>query len=187
MFISLPLRVTNAKEHWENKIDIFNYIFSFLGKTVKICLCNFHCCYIFSGRTSTVYFWDLLCHILVDHEDFDISWNFTSDKVLLKEPQNCVTPCPLKFSVIIFSPICPCFNEHLIFLTITIFYLLIFLYFGVFSNEKKLYEFGFFLCNIQHYWKKVVFCRKVTYELKNDLWYLRKTSDIQDKTAVMSL
>lgn len=45
MFISLPLRVTSAEEPWENKMDIFNYIFSFIGKTVENCLCNFHYCY----------------------------------------------------------------------------------------------------------------------------------------------
>lgn len=56
MLISLPLRVFNAEEHWENKMDIFNCIFSFRGKTVQICLSNFHCCYKFLGRTSTVYF-----------------------------------------------------------------------------------------------------------------------------------
>lgn len=93
MFISLPLRVSNVEEHWDNKMDVFNYTFSLLGKTVKNCLCNFHCCHKFSG--STIYFWDLLCHVFVGHEDFDISSKFTGDKACTEEsPELCNSPFP---------------------------------------------------------------------------------------------
>lgn len=190
MFISLPLRETNAEEPWENKMVVFNYIFSFLGKTVENCLCNFHCCCKFSRKTSTVYFWDLLCHVLVGHDDLDIGSKFTGDKAFTEGAQELYKSLFPKIQLHNFFSILSLFYEHLNFLSRTGFHLLIFLVFGVFSIGKKLYE--FWLPFVQHsaLLEKTGLLyswRKVAYELKSNLGYSRKTSDIQGNTAVKPL
>lgn len=128
-------------------------------------------------------FW-LVMRILISASSSQVT------RFLLKEPKNCVSPCSLKFSSTIFFPFCPYFYEHLIFLSSTGFYLLIFLYFGVFSIEEKLQKFCVLFVQHSTLLKKsglLYSWRKVPYELKSNFWYSRKTSDIQGNTSLKSL